>query len=271
MRDRAAAAILRETIKLLTDVLDHVEPARARLRTWKESGFPPGGMSSGGTTGESHADRVLATIQALEVMNGDGDHLGWRSPDEFGRDLAIMDDRVFKVRDIARKLSADVTAVIEVPESPGEEGCAVCNAARLPPGHDCECEPEGDREHTNCTKDCKPKSCVCACLARDHRHPASHQRIHARRGPRPEWAEDDDDRVADLARCQFHYEFATRYGVDTHPAITLWHLGHLGFRLPDTLIRTHHPAQAAARNQRRRQETGRVRQSDRVWLGGTNA
>lgn len=263
MRDRVAAAIIRETITLLTGALEHVEPARARLRTWKESGFPAGGTSSGGTTGESHADPTLAAIQALETVDADKNHTGFRSLDPIGKGLAAMDDRVFKVRDLARKISADITAVIEVPESPGEEGCALCNAARLPAGHLCECD--SDAEH-NCVKDCKPKVCVCACLTRDHRHPASHQRIHARRGPRPEWAETDDDRVDDLARCQFHYEFATRYGVDAHHAITLWHLDHLGFRLPEALVREHHPAQYKARGQRRR-----PRQSDRVWLGGSQA
>lgn len=42
--------------------------------------------------------------------------------------------------------------------------------------------------------------------------------------------------------CAFHHEFADRYGVDAGPAVTTWHLEHLGARIPKQLIREHHTA-----------------------------
>jgi len=49
--------------------------------------------------------------------------------------------------------------------------------------------------------------------------------------------------VGDAPRCSWHYEFAERYGVDAAGELTLWHLEHPGQRVPNTLVRDHHPAE----------------------------
>lgn len=250
MRERDALALLRDTTELLTGAAALLGPARVRLRTWQANGFPPGrgADAGGGSSGDSHADPVARAVQSLEIKDPgpEGKHRGWRAPDPFGNQLRALDRKLFHLRDVAVDLAHELESLVTDPETPGEDGCTLCNTIRLGPGHDCECSSK----HSDCRTKCDT-ACKCLCLHRDHRHPSSHQQIHNRRAPRPAF---DDAPVDDLARCQFHYDFAARYGVDAHPTITLWHLDHPGSHIPTAMIREHHADQYARLHDHRRQE-----------------
>lgn len=229
MRDRDAAALLREISTILARAGDRILPARARLRTWADSGLPSGGNGAGSS--EPHSDPVLRTVQTHEVRSPVGKQVGWRADDPWSVRLRKMDQNLHDLRVAALRLDSDLekilidTAALGVV---GEEGCQLCNAARLP--------MNGDKTEHECDQ---------LCQARDHRHASSHQPIHNRKAPKP--ATEDDEPLPDLPRCQFHYLFARRLGVDAHPTITLWKLDHPGSdRVPYSMIRDFHPAEFAA-------------------------
>lgn len=239
MRDRDAAAILAEIAEQLTASTTSIVLARGRLRTWRADGFPPGrgADGAGGSSGESHTDPVAQTVQALELRDKErkGEpRTGWRD-DLFDAAMRRLDAKVFHLRDAARDLARDLESLLTEPDQDGDPGCALCNAVRLP---------------VNGLTSKVEHECDDLCRSRDHRHPSSYQPIHNRRAPKPTDAADDP--LDDVARCQFHYDFAARMGIDAHPQIGLHHLEHggIGYRVPKELMLLFHP-QEFARHQAR--------------------
>lgn len=236
MRDRDAAALARKIADAMGDVASRIEAARKRLRTWRPDGFPPGGQS-GGNSAKPHADPTAQAVQSIEVVDREGNHVGWRKNDTFGPRLRAMDkalvDLMTRVTHLGRELDDITRESVALDESGkpvivGEDGCELCNAVRLPAGHKCD---------------------DALCARRDHRHLRAHQSVYNRLAPKP--AFEGDDPVDNRPRCRFHFDFAARYGVDTDPTITLWHLDHPILHVPYSMIRESH---ADAWNRRRAAE-----------------
>lgn len=211
MRDRDANRVAGELAELATKIAAVVPRARKRLRDWSSAGYPAGaGESSTGSDG--HSDPVVRAVQATEITNAGGQHIGWRGTDPFGDRLTHLDRDLADLRQRAHRIYAELAAIDHLYEGPAAEGCKLCADAA----------PE---------------------------HPDAWQRIHNRQAPAPTG---DDDPVTNLPRCSWHYDFAKRYGVDAHRDITRWHLDHLGERCPHRLISTYHAEAFARHHSARR-------------------
>lgn len=225
MRDVDAIRLVRETLLHAQELLEVLPLARTRLRDWKHDGYPTGGTGESSIGSNRHSDPVAQAVEATAIINRKtGNQLGFRPLDTYDDRLKELDRELPAIRTFIRDLTAELTDLIRLHPGDGIEGCRLCESVRLP------IDDDGKALHR----------CDDACRARKHTHALAHQDIYSRKAPAVT--------VDDAPRCSWHYEFAERYGVDAHEAIALFHLDHLGERIPYALIREHHPDAVAQRN-----------------------
>lgn len=203
MRDNTFHAVLHEIAEHRDVVAARGIRARRNLGLWGALGYPGGG---GGPRGRNHtSDPTFAAVYRL---------LSDKDREDFGRFHAELEEQLTIAQVALAKAAKIVTDATTTSLLPGAAGCCICDQATQSAGHRCSRE----------------------CGARGHKHAEAWQPIYTRKRA---------GGASDPLRgyCSFCVEFIERYEVDPHPSIVLWHLDHLGSRVPHSLIRQYHPAE----------------------------
>lgn len=219
MRDSEIAGHLASARRRLDFLEQRFREARAKLHDRAGIGYPRTSMGGGGGPSGGHSDPVArAAADALERAERDRYEAEYHA---LGHHAKHADRHLENAENI-------VTAAVVTSSVPGVPGCAACGAVTLRGlAHDCD----------------------QACRDRDHKHPNGWQEIY-KRIPSPE-----DPTGADVPYCTWHARFVENYGVEPERAIVIWHLDHLGSKVPHALIRDRHPVEFADYEARRRSVT----------------